>query len=107
MAGGFFDGLEDKITSPLFLAGAGLLSGEGFGGAMQGLQMGTGLQGQRRKQAEDAKRQAAFQQLTQGGQLQGISPDVLKLAQAAGPDAGFGMLAGAIPKPRDALDERI
>jgi hypothetical protein len=105
MAGGFFDGLEDKITSPLFLAGAGLLSGEGFGGAMQGLQMGTGLQGQRRKQAEDAKRQAAFQQLTQGGQLQGISPDVLKLAQAAGPDAGFGMLAGAVPKPRDALDE--
>jgi hypothetical protein len=102
---GFFDNLEEKITSPLFLAGAGLLSGEGFGGAMQGLQMGTGLQGQRRKQAEDAKRQAAFQQLTQGGQLQGISPDVLKLAQAAGPDAGFTMLAGAVPKPRDALEE--
>lgn len=103
---GFFDNLEEKITSPLFLAGAGLLSGEGFGGAMQGMKMGAGMQDMRRKQAEDAKRQAAFQQLTQGGQLQGISPDVLKLAQAAGPDAGFTMLAGAVPKPRDALDER-
>jgi hypothetical protein len=103
---GFFDNLEEKITSPLFLAGAGLLSGEGFGGAMQGLQMGTGLQGQRRKQAEDAKRQAAFQQLTQGGQLQVISPDVLKLADAAGPGGGgFDILRGAIPKPRDALEE--
>jgi hypothetical protein len=105
MAGGFFDGLEEKITSPLFLAGAGLLSGEGFGGAMEGLKMGTGLKAQRRKQQEDMQRQQAFQQLTAPGALNGVSPDVMKLAQAAGPDAGFGMLAGAMPKPRDALEE--
>jgi hypothetical protein len=96
---GFFDGLEEKITSPLFLAGAGLLSGEGFGGAMQGMQMGTGLQGQRRKQQQEMQRQQAYKGLTAPGALQGISPDVLKLAQAAGPEAGFDILSkGVQPK---------
>jgi hypothetical protein len=98
MAGGFFDGLEERITSPLFLAGAGLLSGEGFGGAMQGLQMGTGLQRQRQKQQ-------AFQQLTGPGGMAGIDPNVLKLAQAAGPDAGFGILAGGMPKAASPTDD--
>lgn len=106
MAGGFFDNLEQKITSPLFLAGAGLLSGEGFGGAMKGLQMGAGMQDHRRQLAEQQQKQQALQQLTAPGALQGISPDVLKLAQAAGPDGGFNILAGSIKQPTPTNDMR-
>lgn len=90
---GFFDNVEEKITNPLFLAGAGLLSGEGFGGAMQGMQMGTGLQNQRRRQAEDAKRQQAYKGLlTDPNFTKGMDPRALQLAQAD-PETGMGLFA--------------
>lgn len=89
---GILGDIEERITSPLFLAGAGLLSGQGFGGLAQGLQMGSQLNAQRQKQAEMQRRQQAFKDyIGQGGQ--GMDPKMLGLANALGPDQGLDVLA--------------
>jgi hypothetical protein len=103
---GLFGDIEDTMMSPLFMAGAGLLSGGGFGGAMQGMQAGQQSQALRQKQMQEQQRKAAFEKLTQQGGLQGIDPRVMQIAGAAGPEAGLGILSGAIPRPKDPLDER-
>lgn len=86
---GLLGGLSRGMTNPLFLAGAGLLSGEGFGGAMQGLRMGAAFQDQRLQQAEQMRKRQQFDGLI--GQIN-APPDVLALARMQGPDRGAQML---------------
>lgn len=104
---GIFDYLNSTVQSPMFLAGAGLLSGEGFGGAMQGMQMGQRNQALQRQQAQEQQRQQAFEGLfADPNMLKGVPMGAVNIARAAGPEAGLPMLAGMLPKPRDPLDER-
>lgn len=107
MMAGIFDYLNSTVQSPMFLAGAGLLSGEGFGGAMQGMQMGQRNQALQRQQAQEQQRQQAFEGLfSDPNMLKGVPMGAVNIARAAGPEAGLPMLAGMLPKPRDPLDER-
>lgn len=92
---GIFDQFNDTMMSPLFLGGAALMTGEGMGGAVQGMQAGNQFAMQRQKQAEQQQRRQAFDQMMQGGQFGGVPPEMMKFAQAAGPDAGIDMLAKA------------
>lgn len=92
---GIFDQFSDAMMSPLFLGGASLLSGGGMGGAIQGMQAGNQFAAQRHKQDEQMQRRQAFDQMMQGGQFGGVPPEMMKFAQAAGPDAGIDMLAKA------------
>src|SRR5690606_41681245 len=93
---GLFGVIEDTMTSPLWLGGAALLSGEGFGGALRGMQLGAGFRQQRRQQeAEEAARQR-FQSLFENGGLSGIDPALSRLAQTVGPDRGAQILADAL-----------
>lgn len=97
---GLFGTIEDTMTSPLWLGGAALLTGEGMGGAMQGMQMGAGFQQHRKAQQQQRDWQDAFSgqggQGTQGGPqelLQGLPPNVAPLVAAMGPDKGAQFLA--------------
>lgn len=99
---GLWGDIEDGIMSPLFLAGAGLLAGEGFGGAMQGMQAGQRNQALRRQQMLQDQRQRAFAGLN----LAGYDPRVAELARALPPESAATVLANAIPKPKDPLDEQ-
>lgn len=97
--GGLLSGLQNTMTSPLFLAGTGLLTGKGFGGAMQGFQMGMGFDEQRRA---DQQRQQ-FQGLLADGSY---TPQQRALLQAAGPAALPALLESAFPKPLTATDDQ-
>lgn len=104
---GIFDYLNSTVQSPMFLAGAGLLSGEGFGGAMQGMQAGQRAQAIQRQQMQEDQRRQAFEGLFADPKaLQGIPMGAVNIARAAGPESGLPMLAGMMPKPKDPLDER-
>lgn len=101
---GLLDTLTDTMQSPLFLGGASLLSGGGFGGAIQGMNAGNRFQMQRRAMEEQAQRRAAYDDLLQN-LPQGINPAIGRLAQVAGPEAGLPMLAGALPQPVKPTDD--
>ena len=107
MANSLYDYINGTMQSPLFLAGAGLVSGEGFGGAMQGMRMGMAAQDRTRQQAESDARKAAFEGLLSDPSKlpQGMPMGALNIVRAAGPEAGLPMLAGMIPKPKDPLDQ--
>src|SRR5690606_4076386 len=93
---GLFGVIEDTMTSPLWLGGAALLSGEGFGGALRGMQLGAGFQQQRRQLAEEEAARQRFQGLVDNpARLGGINPAVLELAKAAGFRYGLPILAKA------------
>lgn len=92
---GLLGGVQRTMTSPLFLAGAGLLTGQGFGGAMRGMQMGAAFDQQRQ---EDARRRQ-FQGLL--GQVN-APDDILRIAQMQGPDAGPATLAKWLDPAREA-----
>ena len=104
---GLFDYINGTMQSPLFLAGAGLVSGEGFGGAMQGMRMGMAAQDRTRQQAESDARKAAFEGLLSDPSKlpQGMPMGALNIVRAAGPEAGLPMLAGMIPKPMTPTDD--
>lgn len=105
MAGLFGIDLEQQTTNPLFLSGAALLSGEGFGGALKGMQAGQQFQTQRRKQAEDEAQKAQWAQYTQGG-MGGLSPEMQALVRASGPQ-GMGYAAQALAKaPELAMEQQ-
>ena len=104
MARGLFDYINGTMESPMFLAGAGLVSGEGFGGAMQGMRMGMAAQDRRMQMAELDRQKAAYDELL-ANLPQGIPMGYAALARAAGPDRGLGILASGMPKARDPLDE--
>ena len=46
---GLFGALQQGVMNPLFLSGAALLSGEGMGGAFNGMRMGAAFEDQRRQ----------------------------------------------------------
>lgn len=108
MANSLYDYINGTMQSPWFLAGAGLVSGEGFGGAMQGMRMGMAAQDRTRQQAELDARKVAFESLLSDPSKlpQGMPMGALNIARAAGPEVGLPMLAGMIPKPKDPLDQR-
>ncbi|MCC6779918.1 MAG: M15 family metallopeptidase, partial [Hyphomicrobiales bacterium] len=56
----FGDVVSDTVMSPLFLAGAGLLTGNDFGTAMQAAQVGAKFQADRRQQREKDQAQAGI-----------------------------------------------
>jgi len=93
---GLFGVIEDTMTSPLWLGGAALLSGEGFGGALRGMQLGAGFRQQRRQQEEEEAARQRFQSLFEAGGISGIDPAFSRLAQAVGPDQGAKILADAL-----------
>lgn len=82
---GLLGGLRNTMMDPMFLAGAGLLTGQGFGGAMRGFEMGHAFQQQQRADAERRRQQQGFESLL--GQIN-APPDVLALARFQGPQAG-------------------
>lgn len=97
---GLFGNLQRTIMSPAFLAGAGLLSGEGFGGAAQGMRMGMAFDEQRRG---DRQRQQ-FQGLLQDPSVTGAIPEpMLRVAEMAGASGGGPeFLAKYLDPARDA-----
>jgi hypothetical protein len=100
---GLLGDFDERIMNPLFLGGAALLSGEGFGGAMQGMQMGSGFQNQKRRLAEQQQQQQAFQGLLADPSVTGaVSPPMLRIAEMAGPQAGPEMLGKWIDPAREA-----
>lgn len=105
---GLFGTIEDTMTSPLWLGGAALLTGEGMSGAMQGLRMGAGFRQQRRQQQEEEERKRRFQGLVSDpSQMQGINPALLRVAQAAGPEQGWRILADAYGRMPTEDDRRF
>jgi len=106
MTRGIFDAFQDTMQNPLFLGGASLLSGDGMDGALRGMQAGNQFAMQRQKQAELAQRRTAFEQLlADPSKLGNIPMGAVNLVRAAGSESGFGVLAGMMPKPKDATDE--
>lgn len=92
---GLLGGLQRAVGNPMTLAGLGLLTGQGFGGAMRGMQMGAAFDQQRQ---EDARRRQ-FQGLL--GQVN-APDDILRIAQMQGPDAGPATLAKWLDPAREA-----
>jgi hypothetical protein len=100
---GLLGGFEDRILSPLFLGGAALLSGEGMGGALRGMQVGAGFQDQRRQLAEQERQKQAFQGLLAQGDY---TPQQRGLLEAAGPAAFPLMLKQQFPDRLSPTDDQ-
>lgn len=72
---GLLAGIHDAFFNPMTLTGLGLLTGEGFGGAMRGAQMGMAYQDQQRKKAEQQRLNAASQSFfADPANLEGLPP---------------------------------
>lgn len=73
--GGLLSGLQNTMTSPLFLSGLGLLTGGGFGGAMRGAQLGLSFEEDRRRKAETQTKDAAARSFfSDPANLEGLPP---------------------------------
>lgn len=95
---GLFGNVKKTVTEPLFMAGAGLLSGGGWQGAMQGAQMGAGIQEQERESAQRLQRDQNYQSLL----AQQTDPRMRSMLTAAGPEQGTKlMLSQMMPNPTD------
>lgn len=99
-----FEYLDGTLTSPLFLAGAGLASGEGFGGAMQGMKMGLGAQEARQKQQQQ---QQLTQTLNDPTAFQGVPPEIMRLAQATRDPAGISNFLAKKHDPMSGLNRQL
>lgn len=101
---GLLGGLQRGFTNPMTLAGLGLLSGEGFGGAMQGMQMGQGFEQQRREADHRRRREQALPGLLGAGNF---SDQQRGLLEAMGPDAAMPILTQrAFPAPASPTDDQ-
>ena len=86
---GFFDSLNQTLQSPLFLGGAALMSGEGFGGMAQGMRMGHQIQNQERKREAEIQQQQQFQGMLQDPNIsKHLPPTLTPLLQSMGPGEG-------------------
>lgn len=95
---GLFGNVKGAVTQPLFLGGLGMLSGGGWQGAMQGAQMGAGLQDRERESAQRLQRDQNYQSLL----AQQTDPRMRSMLTAAGPEQGTKlMLAQMMPNPTD------
>lgn len=86
---GLFGNVKKTVTEPMFMAGAGLLSGGGWQGAMQGAQMGAGLQEQERDSANLANKRQMHDALL----AQQTDPGMRSLLAAAGPEQAVALLS--------------
>lgn len=101
---GLLGGLRNTMMDPMFLAGAGLLTGQGFGGAMRGAQLGMSFQDQQRQEAERRRKQQGFESLLGQG---GYTPEQRGLLQMAGPEEAMPvLLRGAFPEPMKPTDDQ-
>lgn len=96
---GLLGGLQRAVTNPLTLTGLGLLSGGGWQGAAQGMQMGHAFQQQQRADAERRRQQQGFESLL--GQIN-APQDILRIAQMQGPEGGADTLAKYLDPAREA-----
>lgn len=96
---GLLGGFQRGLTNPLTLSGLGLLSGEGFGGAMQGARMGMAFDEQRRQLAQQAQQKQQFEGLLSNVN---VPKDVLAIARMQGPQAGAATLAQYVDPARNA-----
>lgn len=102
--GGLLAGIQRGVMNPLTLGGLGLLSGEGFTGAMRGMQMGSGFQDQRRAEQHRRQQAQAMQGLLADGSM---TPQQRGLLQAAGPQTALPlMLQRAFPDPAKPTDDQ-
>lgn len=84
---GLLAGIHDAFFNPMTLTGLGLLTGEGFGGAMRGAQMGITYQDQQRKKAEQQRLNAASQSFfADPANLEGLPPGAVAGLRSLGPD---------------------
>ncbi len=91
---GLLGNLHRTMTSPLFLGGAALLTGNGFGGAMQGMQMGAGFEENRRRRALAAQERQSYEDLVSRPDMRANLPSGLgEILLAAGPERGLPLLA--------------
>lgn len=94
LLGGDWSSFGDRIMNPMTLSGLALLSGGGFGGAMEGLRMGAGFQDQKRKRMlEDQERQAYQGLLADPNLGSNLPKGFAPLLAAAGPERGYPLLA--------------
>lgn len=75
---GLADYLETVMGSPLFLGGAALASGEGFGGAMQGMAAGNRFREEARKRQQQEQMRTLAQQMASDPKS-GINPTLAQL----------------------------
>lgn len=95
---GLLGGLQQGFMNPMTLGGLALLSGEGFQGAAQGMRMGQSFQEQRR--ADQQRRQ--YQGLLQDPAVTAaLPPEMLRVAQMAGPSQGPEFLAKYLDPARE------
>ena len=100
---GLFGQLQQGVMNPMFLGGAALLSGEGMGGAMRGMQLGQGFQDDQRKRAMEQQQRQDYQGLLGDPSVTGaLPPEMLKIAQMAGPQNGPEFLAKYLDPARGA-----
>lgn len=79
---GLGDYLETVMGSPLFLGGAALASGEGFGGAMKGMAAGNQFREEARKRQQEEQLRTFAQQLASDPKS-GIHPNLAQLFTVA------------------------
>lgn len=87
--GGLLTGLQDVMVNPLFLTGLGLLSGEGFGGAMRGAQLGFAMQEQKNQRSDKQRQEALLDHLMN---TTSAPPEIAQIAGMQGPQAGANTL---------------
>lgn len=91
---GLFGALQQGVMNPLFLSGAALLSGEGMGGAFNGMRMGAAFEDQRRQRQTLAQTQQAYNGLLEDPETSARLPQGFAgVLRAMGPEQGFGLLA--------------
>lgn len=101
----FGDRLESQTTNPLFLGGAALLTGEGMGGAMRGMQLGNQFQQQRKKISEEEAQKQAWGNYINSGQT-GLTPQQMMLAKAFNAPQGLQFASGVVQKAPELAMER-
>lgn len=97
---GLFDGIEDRVMNPMVMGGLGLAFG-GMPGLQSGMQSGMVASRIRKEDRDRAARTDAFNQMFSGDTpewAKGMSPGILGMARALGPEQGGAMLAQAMMK---------
>lgn len=91
---GVLGGVRNAVIDPTFLAGAGLMSGGGWGGAMQGAAMGQGIQKNDREEATRRRMAQTWGPLVQ----QQSDPQIRALLEAQGAEGGMDTLTNLIQR---------
>lgn len=101
--GGLLAGIQRGVMNPLTLGGLGLLSGEGFTGAMRGMQLGSGFQDQQRQLAEQQRQKQMFEGLLN---TVNVPQDYKTIARMQGPQGGGAETLAKYLDPNRDIDRR-